>query len=72
MDPEYDISQCDTCHLYWQLGWMENGTCIECLEIAEHGISMSEEWASDLHYTGAPDECSIHWPTKAINCEECN
>lgn len=22
-------------------------------------------------YSGAPDECSIHWPTKASECTEC-
>jgi hypothetical protein len=27
----------------------------------------------DLHYTGAPDECNIHWPTKLVNneCPDC-
>jgi hypothetical protein len=56
MDKEYDHNDyhncsgypkgwalCKVCHLHWDINWLDGGTCIECLEIAEHGISMSEE-----------------------------
>jgi hypothetical protein len=39
----------------------------------EPEVSTDDYWESsylDTHYTGAPDECNIHWPEK-LPCKTC-
>jgi hypothetical protein len=32
----------------------------------------AQTYDTDQTYSGAPDECSVHWPTKWVDCTDCN
>jgi hypothetical protein len=49
------------------------GVTEECIVLDDKMRVSDDEIYNDLMYSGAPDECPRHWPTKLVGgkCPEC-